>query len=190
MRGESTLIIQPGIATILAAFLGFLGGTIINHYLAQRRAMRARKDEIINLCQGLIAEISAFRTIIDGFVGADEQVMDDEGVEFLLEQVTHNNLDFYYANIGKLGMLGREALQTLQFTYSDFTSFKLLADRAYRGRDDQYKEMYNVTERISRETIYAEDQLWQVQVHHLTNKDYKIFRKVELERIESLKENK
>lgn len=190
MSGESTLIIQPGMATILAAFVGFLGGTIINHLLAQRRATRARNDEITSLCQGLIGEISAFRTSMDEFVGGDDEVAVNEGVEFLLEQVTHNNLDFYHANIGKLGMLGWEALQSLQFTYSDFTSLKLLADKAYRGDKDYYKELFNVTKRISRETLRVEDQLWDVQVHHLTNKDYKVFRKVELERIESLKKNK
>lgn len=190
MSGESTLIIQPGIATILAAFVGFLSGTIINHLLVQRRATRARKDEIIYLCQGLIAEISVFRTKIEQFVGGDDEVMDREGAEFLLEQVTQNNLDFYKANISKFGMLGWEAFETLQFTYSDFTSLKLLADKAYRGQEDHYKELFNVAERIDRETNYIEDQLWQVQVQHLTNKDYKIFRKQELERIESLKENK
>ena len=46
-------------ATIVSAFLGFLGGTLINHWLTNRRAERKEKDRQTDICQGLIAELTA-----------------------------------------------------------------------------------------------------------------------------------
>jgi len=182
MSGESTLILQPGMATILAAFVGFLGGTIINHYLARRREVRTKKDEIVGICQGLIAEISAFKTTLIELALAEGRKEEDQ---YLFQRVTRYQLDFYRANVGKLGMLGIQVIETIQFTYTEFASTQLLAERFLAYPMHNKLPLLDAARRVIDKSKDAMEQLHEAQVEHLIRKEYIAFRKTDQQILEA-----
>lgn len=171
MSGESTLIIQPGMATIFAAFVGFLGGTIINHFLVQRREARARKDKIISLCQGLIGEISTINSTI-GLILNPHEPLTDEDVNYHMQRLKGLNFDFYKANVGKLGVLNWDALGTVQWAYAGFEWLQILVERHFKDVLFDLDEFRKEIRKVWEENSDVDWQLREIQISHFVRVDY------------------
>jgi len=115
-----TTVLGPA-ATVVSAFFGFLGGTVINHWLASRRYDRERKDKQIDICQGLIGEILVNIEYLAMHLGPERPIRVAAGDG---EPVTYVPITGYYDGVrGELGFLGWNCLSDLHSHYSDLRQF-------------------------------------------------------------------
>lgn len=108
-------------ATIASAFVGFLGGTIINDFLARRRSDRERWDREIDFCQGLIGEL-----LVNGnFVSeAAERIRKGLYEPNYIASLNQPLTAYYESTRGQLGFLGWELSSEV---HSHYASLQALA---------------------------------------------------------------
>lgn len=163
-------------ATIGSAFLGFLGGTLINHWLANQRAERVENDRKIDVCQGLIAEMAANRFQIFGILeklNADEEIL----APFVDVDNFHVVRRYYDSVKGEVGFLDWERSAELHDLYVRLEIFKnILPNSVFIDRKNVVDSELNYW---VVEQGYVENYLFAYQRPLLRAKDRKLWDKAD-----------
>jgi hypothetical protein len=135
------------VATIIAAFVGFLGGVLIKDWLDRRRETKRQGKETIQLAAAIHAEIYALRMLIEGSLVALQRLIEKAGNNEIhistAAWLSHEppEMEFFSSRIGQLDKLPRQIAGDLILLNMAITDLQRLIIRSVQHVEESNSQV-------------------------------------------------